>query len=498
MRLDRPARVRSLHTRVLALTSAAALCGTMLAATSASGTPRTAPAGPLSSAAVATTTGARTSAKASSCDPDAGRFAARTDPGGFQTSDRVPGIPVGPPVEVPGATGRSAARAAGKAKNQVTYEIAPGITVQEWDQVDGRQPVGQARMNLITVDLDAPNISFDTLTGPALTARRKTSALGRRGGAIAAVNGDFFDICDTGAPLGVSVRKQDKLVSGPKVGWIPENMSLWFNAGEPRLGPLSVQWKLRQHPAWTIGGADTPRLRKGQIGVYTSHWGRTKGRSVTQGVRRTREVVVRGNRVIANRTKLSQGRRIRSNEKVLIGVGGAAGKLRTLRKGSKVTFVRKVHGGRPTVAITGDRPLLVDGLRRVVNDRLAHPRTAVGIDADGRKLLILVVDGRSSVSRGYTMVELANMMTTLGAENALNLDGGGSSAMWTRTLGGSMGIINEPSDGGERLVPNGFGVVYDGTLGPVVPVIPTPTETPTVTPTPTETPTVTPTEPPTR
>ncbi len=118
-------------------------------------------------------------------------------------------------------------------------------------------------------------------------------------------------------------------------------------------------------------------------------------------------------------------------------------------------------------------------MRTVINNSIAHPRTAVGIDADGRKLLILVVDGRSSVSRGYTMVELADMMVALGAENAINLDGGGSSAMYTRAGTGAMGIVNEPSDGGERLVANGFGVVYHGELPPVVPILPTPTPTPT-------------------
>jgi exopolysaccharide biosynthesis protein len=113
-------------------------------------------------------------------------------------------------------------------------------------------------------------------------------------------------------------------------------------------------------------------------------------------------------------------------------------------------------------------------VRTVVNNTLAHPRTAVGIDADGRKLLILVVDGRSAVSRGYTMVELADIMTALGAENALNLDGGGSSAMYTRAGTGAMAVVNEPSDGSERNVPNGFGVVYHGELPPVVPILPTP------------------------
>jgi hypothetical protein len=83
-------------------------------------------------------------------------------------------------------------------------------------------------------------------------------------------------------------------------------------------------------------------------------------------------------------------------------------------------------------------------------------------------------------------------MTALGAENAINLDGGGSSAMYTRTGTGAFGIVNEPSDGSERLVPNSFGLVYHAELPPVVPILPT---TPTVPPTPV--PTVPPTTPPT-
>ncbi|MCD6640962.1 MAG: phosphodiester glycosidase family protein, partial [Nocardioides sp.] len=207
----------------------------------------------------------------------------------------------------------------------------------------------------------------------------------------------------------------------------------------------------------------------GTVGVYTHRWGRTAGTSVTDGHKAAREVVVRRGRVVSNRWGVSRNRRIQPDEKVLVGVGPRGNaRLKPLRRGRKVTFTRTLAGGRAQMAITGDRPLLVDGVRRVVNDRLAHPRTAVGIDRDGRRLLLLVVDGRSSASRGFTMVELADMMTSLGAEDALNLDGGGSSAMWSRRIDGTMGVINTPSDGVERRVPNGLGVIYTGTLGPVV------------------------------
>lgn len=391
-----------------------------------------------------------------------------------QTSDGKPGIVVGPPVS---ARGRAA-----QVRNDASHEIAPGVVLREWDQVDGRQPVGQVRMNLVTVDLDAANISFEELSPTYVTSRKKVSQLGGWNGALTAVNGDFFDIGQTDAPLGVTVNRAEGVLGGSREGWIPGvNSTLWFDDAGPHVSPLSVQYTIRQRKAWTVSGINHPRIPAGQIGVFTSDWHRTEGYKVTMGKKRAREVILRKNRVISNRPRLSSGRKIGAKDRVLVGTGSAAGKLATLKKGKRITLSERIEGGNPTVAISGDRPLLVNGVRTVINNTIAHPRTAVGIDADGRKLLILVVDGRSSVSRGYTMVELADMMTALGAENAINLDGGGSSAMYTRTASGAMGIVNEPSDGSERLVANAFGVVYHGELPPVVPVVPTPTPTPTPT-----------------
>ncbi|MEO6512540.1 MAG: phosphodiester glycosidase family protein, partial [Nocardioides sp.] len=414
-----------------------------------------------------------------------------------QTSDGKAGVVVGPPVN---ARGRAV-----QVKNDVSYEIAPGVTLREWDQVDGRQPIGQVRMNLVSVSLDAPDISFEELSPSFVTSRKKVSQFGAWNGALTAVNGDFFDIGSsqspgTDSPQGVTVNGSRGLLSGSRDGWIPGvNSTLWFDGSGPHVSPLSVQYTIRQRRAWTVSGINHFQVPTGQIGVFTSDWHRTEGYKVTVGKKRAREVVLRKNRVISNRPKLSSGKKIHSKERVLIGVGSAAAKLKTLKKGKKITLSKSIAGGRPAVAVSGDRALLINSVRTVINNTIAHPRTAVGIDSDGRKLLILVVDGRSQFSRGYTMVELADIMTALGAEDAINLDGGGSSAMYSRTASGAMGIVNEPSDGAERSVANSFGVVYHGVLPPVVPILPTPTPTPTVTPTvpPTAPPTTTPTAPPT-
>ena len=78
----------------------------------------------------------------------------------------------------------------------------------------------------------------------------------------------------------------------------------------------------------------------------------------------------------------------------------------------------------------------------------------MGLSRDRRTLLILVADGRREGVPGLTLPELAAVMVEAGACTALNLDGGGSSALWLRDR-----IVNRPSDGFERKVANHLGVV---------------------------------------
>ncbi len=82
-----------------------------------------------------------------------------------------------------------------------------------------------------------------------------------------------------------------------------------------------------------------------------------------------------------------------------------------------------------------------------------HPRTAVCMVAPYH-YLVVVVDGRSSASRGMTLVELADMMKRRGCVEAYNLDGGGSSTMVYRGR-----VVNVPSDGNQRPTSDALTVV---------------------------------------
>lgn len=87
--------------------------------------------------------------------------------------------------------------------------------------------------------------------------------------------------------------------------------------------------------------------------------------------------------------------------------------------------------------------------------RSPHPRTAVGLSEDGKTLYFVVADGRRDGVPGLTLARLARFMSEeLGVCSAMNLDGGGSSAMWIDDR-----IISRPSDGVEREVANHLAVV---------------------------------------
>jgi len=91
-----------------------------------------------------------------------------------------------------------------------------------------------------------------------------------------------------------------------------------------------------------------------------------------------------------------------------------------------------------------------------------NPRTVAGISQDGRYLILAVIDGRSSASRGMRCDEMGALMKDLGAYDAINLDGGGSSAMWAQGLG----VLNVPSDGSQRVVANHLAIIADGSDRP--------------------------------
>ncbi|GAA5145943.1 hypothetical protein GCM10023340_16100 [Nocardioides marinquilinus] len=337
--------------------------------------------------------------------------------------------------------------------NLKRWRVRPGVAVTTWNERDARGPV---RFSMITVSWNARGVGLDYANAGPVRRTAPVRAIVSRAGAVAGVNGDFFDIGDTGAPLGIGRDREHGLLHGRRAGW---NSAFYVSRhGVPRIGVLETHARVRNRPGLRITNVNSPEVAVGGIGVYTSRWGHTAGYRVTGGQRHdVRMVVVREGRVVRNTHRLASGTPVRGT--VLVGRGPGARQLYGLKRGTRVR-VSTWLDGRPRLAITGNTFLVRDGLVTVVDDREMHPRTAIGIDRDSRTLILLTVDGRRATSRGYTMVELAEKMIDLGAEAALNLDGGGSTTMLAGRPGQRPGLVNSPSDGVERRVANAVVVTY--------------------------------------
>ena len=334
------------------------------------------------------------------------------------------------------------------------FQVAPGVTFRRWRWRDARGPV---RAQLLRADLDHRRVTLDHVAPALVPARTKLSRLVRRRGAIAGVNGDFFDIGDTGAPLGNARGRRTGLRSAaPEDGW---TKSFWINPrGVPRIGRPHLEAHVAGKRWLSVDQWNAPTVLRGNIGIYRPAWGRTSGRRVVDGQRKNvREVLVRRGRVRSNRRSLSKGTRIRPGF-VLVGRGQGADRLRSLRRGTRVR-IRSQLSQRARVLVSGSVILRKEGEDNTIDDRQMHPRTAIGIDTDKNRVLLLVVDGRYAGSRGLTMKETSELMRRLGAEWALNLDGGGSSTMVARNPKRRLRVMNRPSDGRQRPVPNGIAIL---------------------------------------
>ena len=150
--------------------------------------------------------------------------------------------------------------------------------------------------------------------------------------------------------------------------------------------------------------------------------------------------------------------------------GAASDAIKALVPGTVVTLTWSM--GWADVATTiGGMPLLVQNRKAVQNVYCGgdfcgpNPRTGIGYTATG-KILLVTVDGRQTGwSVGMTMSRFAHEMIGLGAVNAVNLDGGGSTTMWVK----GFGLVNRPSDwNGERSVSSAVLVLPTTRTKPVI------------------------------
>ena len=330
--------------------------------------------------------------------------------------------------------------------------VAPGLELTSFDRFDAN---GWIRADALVADL-AGGVTVDYVNAGEVARTEPLRAMVERAGAVAAVNGDFFDINNSGAAQGIGIQG-GALVQSPVAGHheavgvtadgVGRVVQVYFD-GTATLptGPVT----LTQFNNMVAAGG---------IGVFTSLWGSYPRSRAVAGATRVTEVTLVGGRVPPVADTAGSGP-IPAGTTILLGREAGADALAGLRPGDPVDVryaPRTSDGSTLHAAVGGNRVLVRDGVPQDIGDVNPEPRTAVGFSADGRRMFLVTVDGRQADSRGVTLTELGRMMAELGAHNALNLDGGGSSTLLAREPGQStVRVENSPSDGAERPVPNGL------------------------------------------
>ncbi|MFU8872097.1 phosphodiester glycosidase family protein [Micromonospora sp. SL4-19] len=352
------------------------------------------------------------------------------------------------------SAGGGVAPAGGLETAKTTRPVAPGLDLTSFDRYDAD---GWLRADALTADLSG-GVTVDYVNSGEVTRDEPLRAAVDRSRAVAAVNGDFFDINNSGAAQGIGIRSGE-LVQSPI-------------AGHPNAAAISAEGLGRIIEVGFEGSAALPAgpvpltqfnnmVQRDGVGVFTPLWGSYSRQRAVTGVARVVEVTVTGGRVASVATVAGEGP-IPAGTTVLLGREAGADALAALHPGDPVDLTwrpKAADGGSLRAAVGGGNVLVRDGVVQDIADQSLAPRTSVGFSADGRKMIMLTVDGRQVDSRGVTQTELGRMMVELGAQNALNLDGGGSSTLLAREPGAAaVQVENSPSDGAERPVPNGLAI----------------------------------------
>ena len=346
------------------------------------------------------------------------------------------------------------------AESRAVETIAPGVehvTIRRGDFSTG---LGPDRWTINVLVLDPSKIRLGLgRAHDKVVGTETTSSIAGRLGALAATNGGYFRTEGPyrGEPAGIVIR-DGKVLSEPSRR--RPGLAVSNRGPITRLAVVDVDLRAEvvasKSARRRIDGVNRPRFPDELI-LFTPEFGRT----TMTGPEGT-EAVIEKDRVAGIVPGKGDAEIPRAGW-VLSGHGAAAAWLQAnLRRGARLEWRNDIRfnprpafppefviGGGPRLVHAGKPAAAIDpGTYGAGFADARHPRTAAGVRADGR-ILLVTVDGRQPErSVGMTIAELTTLLLELGAVEAVNMDGGGSTTMAVRGR-----VVNSPSDlTGERPV----------------------------------------------
>ncbi|MDD2628929.1 MAG: phosphodiester glycosidase family protein [Limnochordia bacterium] len=340
--------------------------------------------------------------------------------------------------------------------SQLTVEHTPydGIVLYRLEQATPRPLL----IHIMQVDLSNGNISLDLLLGDNVLTRPRTitSMVEQQRDIVAACNSDFFYISSTQSPVGLAIK--DSVIIKSDNPELKRPCFGWDNAGKGYIGYWSWHGELvipainQVYPIATLNDIHIPS--EGLV-MYNWMWGTKLPQNIVQQANLAITVL---DNLVSDIQPDPLGITVNKEAIYLLAFGATGDELREqARLGTEVLIQQSFDGpDNLQLAVCGYPMLIEDGVvQRDFPDWLngPNPRTAVGLNKQGTTLTLVVVDGRSQVSYGLTLDQLAQLLKTIGLHSALNFDGGGSSTMVLRQPMGRAMVVNTLPGNTQRAVP---------------------------------------------
>ena len=346
--------------------------------------------------------------------------------------------------------------------------VTGGVTLRSEQRFYGGYALN---INCITADLKNENLSLELLKHSGGSDKTATvmELAGGEEKTVAAINGDFFSTYkgDQNFSLGLEVKDgvllQSHINSDMAAGFLSENI-LSFSYVE-----FNGEVEAPDGTKMPIAHINKPTDYYGAVLMYTPEFNGAASPFLPQGV-----TAVTVTDSIVSAKGISQGGTIPipENGYILVIDDNMTPFLDyKFNTGDEVKISVSVTPSLENVqtAFGGGTLLLKDGEKTTITHNVSgnNPRSVIGTNQDGSVIYMLTVDGRKSSSRGVSLDMLADICREIGMVNAINLDGGGSTAMVGKTLAeNTLHHINNPTE--NRKVINALAVTSSAERGEAV------------------------------
>jgi exopolysaccharide biosynthesis protein len=330
-------------------------------------------------------------------------------------------------------------------ESRTTEVVTSGVTLETITRFADE---GWQKINVLRVNLDNPNVKVDTLTNSeSLRNLTNVKALAESGGAVAAINASFFSWLSEsgkGDPIGPIIQSGEVLSIDEDFNRYNNSMAtlaidnennVYYNYWKSTIEMFAPDGSMA-----IVSQYNKNSLRDyNNLTIWTRKWNEYS-LGASEQYNDLVEMVVEDRTVVDVRQNLPAVK-IPQNGYVIMGRGNYGQYLyNNFQIGDKLNFTVStvLDWEAIEMAATGGAMLVKDGkipssFSHDASGASRRPRTAAGSSKSGKELILVTVDGDQSAIKGMTMKELANLMLSLGAYNAINFDGGGSTTMVSRT-----------------------------------------------------------------